>query len=216
MAKYANSHEVVDWHLDPTSGRVDVTVRSPTWEPSLDGEDGLYRFGLRSVGVVIVVHHNQQRFLLLVQQSDQENNPWGIPAGIAEPGETPGMVATREALEETGLVVPESDLIYLGTSQSRLPGYGGIIFGFQGHSLPPTNLVSVNNTGLIYFASPNPREVAQLCLVPEYLVYSPQNPAFIKPYVSPRATLEAIGLVGKGAFLQGGWPRLDPGLDWPY
>ncbi|MFJ4716793.1 NUDIX hydrolase [Streptomyces sp. NPDC088785] len=51
-------------------------------------------------GVTAVVFDDQGR-VLLGRRSD--TGRWAVPAGIAEPGEQPADVATREVLEETGV-----------------------------------------------------------------------------------------------------------------
>jgi 8-oxo-dGTP pyrophosphatase MutT (NUDIX family) len=51
-------------------------------------------------GVSAVVFDDEGR-VLLGRRSD--TGQWAVPAGIAEPGEQPADVATREVLEETGV-----------------------------------------------------------------------------------------------------------------
>ncbi len=57
---------------------------------------------------VIVAH--QERLLLV---SDSREQFWVLPGGLVEPDETLEQAATRETLEETGLVVAPERLIYL-------------------------------------------------------------------------------------------------------
>ncbi|MEU6388433.1 NUDIX domain-containing protein [Streptomyces sp. NPDC046939] len=60
-------------------------------------------------GVTAVVLDDQQR-VLLHRRSD--TGLWGLPGGIAEPGEQPASVAAREVEEETGVeCVPERVLL---------------------------------------------------------------------------------------------------------
>src|SRR3989344_790367 len=47
-------------------------------------------------------------------------NTWGIPGGKLEPGEDARSAVIREVLEETGLSIDASDLIFLGPLYVRL------------------------------------------------------------------------------------------------
>jgi phosphatase NudJ len=56
---------------------------------------------------VLIVVHDEDKYLMV--QENLEDNPWYIPAGMVEPGESLIEAAEREALEETGVpVVVES------------------------------------------------------------------------------------------------------------
>jgi ADP-ribose pyrophosphatase YjhB (NUDIX family) len=44
---------------------------------------------------------------------------WGLPGGLIEPGETAGVAAVRELLEETGLWVERLTLVYVGEQDGR-------------------------------------------------------------------------------------------------
>lgn len=46
---------------------------------------------------------------------------WGLPGGGIERGESATQAAVREVYEETGLVIDESDLTYLGIVEADLP-----------------------------------------------------------------------------------------------
>ena len=52
-----------------------------------------------------VLVENQGRYVLAQEAMPESGNPWCIPAGGVEPGESIIEAARRETLEETGLVV---------------------------------------------------------------------------------------------------------------
>ncbi len=39
---------------------------------------------------------------------------WGIPGGKLDPGESPTQAVIREVFEETGIIIPQEDLVYMG------------------------------------------------------------------------------------------------------
>jgi len=59
-------------------------------------------------GVAVIIF-NEKNEILLQKRSDV--NLWGIPSGHVEPGETVTEAATREVMEETGLLVKMLRLI---------------------------------------------------------------------------------------------------------
>ena len=60
---------------------------------------------------------------------------WDIPKGVAEPGETLAGAAVRELFEETGLTVPEDNLVELGV-HSYLRGKDLALFAWMTQHLP--------------------------------------------------------------------------------
>ncbi len=58
-----------------------------------------------SVAAVILDENNE----LLLQEKHKE--PWSLPAGMIEPGESPREAVIREVLEETGLLVEPVKLL---------------------------------------------------------------------------------------------------------
>lgn len=58
------------------------------------------------VGAAVLVVDDQDR-LLLMKRSD--SGCWGLPGGVAEPGEVVENTAKRETLEETGLHIRSMD-----------------------------------------------------------------------------------------------------------
>ncbi len=56
------------------------------------------------VGVGVAVVENG-RLLLVKRAMNPERGKWSLPAGFVDQGEDPKETATREALEETGLIV---------------------------------------------------------------------------------------------------------------
>lgn len=54
------------------------------------------------VGVAVI---EESRLLLVRRAMNPERGKWSLPAGFVDQGEDPRETATREALEETGLVV---------------------------------------------------------------------------------------------------------------
>jgi ADP-ribose pyrophosphatase YjhB (NUDIX family) len=54
------------------------------------------------------VRDEQDRILLIRKKGEQQ---WGLPAGAAEPGETPSRALRREVFEETGLMVTPDQVI---------------------------------------------------------------------------------------------------------
>ena len=71
----------------------------------------------------------------------RDEGAWSIPKGEFETGETPFETALREFQEETGIPVPQTDFIPLGTIQQT----GGKIvhaWAFDGKSIPVDDVQS--------------------------------------------------------------------------
>lgn len=67
-------------------------------------------------GVAAVILDAENRILL----QEKSGEAWSLPAGMIEPGESPGKAVVREVEEETGLIVtPESILGVFGGEQFR-------------------------------------------------------------------------------------------------
>ncbi|WNS45929.1 NUDIX domain-containing protein [Paenibacillus sp. MMS20-IR301] len=67
--------------------------------------------------VAAVIRDEQDRILLIRKPGE---TLWGLPAGAAEPGETPSRALRREVFEETGLMVtPEQILGVFGGTNFR-------------------------------------------------------------------------------------------------
>ncbi|MFD8764102.1 NUDIX hydrolase [Streptomyces mirabilis] len=61
------------------------------------------------IAVAVIVHAG--RVLLIRRSAPAASLPWTFPSGKMEPGETAGEAATREALEEAGVVVEPVSLL---------------------------------------------------------------------------------------------------------
>jgi 8-oxo-dGTP diphosphatase len=73
----------------------------------------------RRVAVVFLVDP-EGRVLMQHRDANAKTSPnqWGLPGGKIEQGETPDEAARREALEETGIVVPTVEHLWSGTRPS--------------------------------------------------------------------------------------------------
>jgi 8-oxo-dGTP pyrophosphatase MutT (NUDIX family) len=208
MAKYVTRYEVVDWSHDE-NGTAKVVVWPPSWYPFHDDPAEALRYDLRSVAAQMIVHFEGQPHLLLAEQADQPGRPWGPPAGMVEPRETPEGAVIREVREETGIFIRQPTLAFLRVRRSSHPGCCHMIFRctFDG---PPLGNVCGREGGVTYLTPPTSGpEIGRLLLVPRQVALGPGNSAYHNLY-HPRTTLPLI-------LDFGGWqPPSDPGLDWPY
>jgi len=62
-----------------------------------------------TIAAAVIVHEG--KVLLVKRRVSEGSLSWQFPAGAIEPGETPGEAAAREAKEETGLTVAESQVL---------------------------------------------------------------------------------------------------------
>jgi ADP-ribose pyrophosphatase len=78
-------------------------------------------------GKVCVFLRSAVRPPILLRPSDPERSGvlWELPAGLIEPGETPGAAAARELEEELGFTLSAADLEPLGPSAFPAPGFIG-------------------------------------------------------------------------------------------
>ncbi len=81
------------------------------------------------VGVAVI---EESRLLLVRRAMNPERGKWSLPAGFVDQGEDPRETATREALEETGLVVLVGNVLDVFFNP---PGQGGasifILYGAE-------------------------------------------------------------------------------------
>ena len=59
--------------------------------------------------------HDKHLLLVKRHPSKDHGMTWGVPAGKLEQGETKEQTATRELYEETGIIIDETDLVFLRT-----------------------------------------------------------------------------------------------------
>ena len=69
------------------------------------------------------VEYDREILLLHRQDHKPEGNTWGVPAGKVDTGESLLEAMTREIQEETGFVLPSSQLSYFGKVFVQYPDY---------------------------------------------------------------------------------------------
>jgi ADP-ribose pyrophosphatase YjhB (NUDIX family) len=95
---------------------------------------------------VKVVVRQGDRFLLV--QERRFNQPWHVPAGRAEPGETLVAAALRETLEETGVPVELDGILRVEHSPHPDKAYLGAIFlARHGGPAYPLSLLAAKGEG---------------------------------------------------------------------
>ena len=84
---------------------------------------------LMTVGCGIILEHDNQ--ILLQHRTDQD--VWGIPGGVMEPGETFLEASVRETYEETGLKVEQLALFGIYSGEAGFATYpnGDKVFSVQ-------------------------------------------------------------------------------------
>jgi len=73
------------------------------------------------VGVGIWVTNYGNQLLLGKRLSEHGNGTWAPPGGHLEFGETPGKCASRELMEETGIIIPENKFQQVGLTNDIFP-----------------------------------------------------------------------------------------------
>ncbi len=107
----------------------------------------------KSTSCGVVVTHGSRILLGHATRSPR----WDIPKGLAEPGEAFIAAAARELAEETGLVVPETELRSLGV-HAYLRDKDLALFAWMPSEMPPPDRLVCRST----FALPSG------ALVPEF------------------------------------------------
>jgi len=71
-------------------------------------------------------------FLLVRRHASKvQGGRWSIPGGKVEPGETLPQTVRREVLEETGVDIPEDQLVYVGKVYVRYPEFDYVFHTFK-------------------------------------------------------------------------------------
>ncbi len=165
----------------PLPGRPGFVAPHPSERP---------RFARRAVRVLLVDHHGR---LLLLQDSDLGLDPvahwWVTPGGGVDPGESDAQAVVRELLEETGLVVSESDLVGPLLERTTVHGYSDKV---------------VDQAEVFYLVRAEPFEVdtsghteeEQLTVV-ELRWWSPDELASTTDDVWPRDLLDLLALAAE-------------------
>lgn len=78
--------------------------------------------------------------MILVRESHERwgGEFWNVPSGMVEAHETPVEGATRELVEETGLVVPPGSLRLRTTTSVMIDGHHAYSWNFEVHVDDPT------------------------------------------------------------------------------
>lgn len=93
-------------------------------EARLTAEDA--RFDDAPVGYALVVLFSGERVLMAYQQ---QRGCWELPGGGIEPGERPRAAAVRELREETGQLVEENELRFVGFARTGLGPQQKVLYG---------------------------------------------------------------------------------------
>ena len=91
------------------------------------------------------VEYNGEILLLHRQDHKPEGNTWGVPAGKVDAGESLLEAMTREIQEETGLVLPSSQLSYFGKVFVKYPDYD-FVYHICHTKLDQIQKVAINHT----------------------------------------------------------------------
>ncbi|MBW4717455.1 NUDIX domain-containing protein [Saccharothrix obliqua] len=83
--------------------------------------------------------------VLLVEHTYQE--PWGIPGGLVEPGETPAEGCAREVAEELGLAFTPGPLLVVDWAPTAEDG-DKVLFVFDGGVLHEPDLAALRVDGV--------------------------------------------------------------------
>ena len=101
---------------------------------------------------IAVIAADTGRVFMRQRSLDHKNNggKWEFPGGKAEPGETPPETAAREWLEETGVGIPDGELIGRWTSPDN--SYAGFVWQIPLESALPAGTVKGNGDASAWFA----------------------------------------------------------------
>ena len=69
------------------------------------------RVPVPTYAVVLILVEDEGRYVLIQEAKPERGDPWCIPAGRVEPGESIIQAARRETLEESGLIVEPRSLL---------------------------------------------------------------------------------------------------------
>jgi len=90
------------------------------------------------------VQYNGEVLLLHRQDHKPEGNTWGVPAGKVDAGEDILEAMIREVQEETGFVLPASQLFYFGKVYVKYPNYDFVYHIFHS-KLDQRQKVTINH-----------------------------------------------------------------------
>lgn len=122
--------------------------------------------------VAAVILDGQNRILL----QEKADEPWSLPAGMIEPGESPGEAVAREIEEETGLIVkPEKVLGIFGGDTFRYKYPNGDLVEY---TLLLMRCAVLSDTGLIVDTETKSLEYFEKHLMPELALPYPKEVLF--------------------------------------
>src|SRR5262245_53993684 len=125
------------------AARVNDTTTDPT-------DEAAFYAGLPATrGAAGALLLNRTRQVLLVDRAYNPNQPWGLPGGIIEPGESPLRACQRELREELAVDPVIDRLAVVDWVPARPPRTAANMWLFTGH-IPPDQLPHLQ---------PNPAEL---------------------------------------------------------
>lgn len=191
-----------------------VEIKPPGWYPFHQDKDETLRFRLRSVAVWVIFDNV---YFLAVQQADKPGNPWGIPGGrVDRRDHNYKAVAVRELKEETGIVLDENEINYLGFIFKRQkPDNGHLLYlaNVKIDRIPSKDFIK-DEDGTLRFNPPeevNTTEICQLALIPLDNAFR-NNLLNGNPY-HPEYTYHGYTYLRSYGLIRGSFPfENDPGL----
>lgn len=110
------------------------------------------------------VEHDGEILLLHRQDHKPEGNTWGVPAGKVDVGESILEAMAREIREETGLVLPSSQLSYFRKVFVKYPEYD-FIYHIYHTKLDQRQKVAINHTEHKDFRWISPENALNISLI---------------------------------------------------
>ena len=108
---------------------------------------------------VAVLVEREGRILLVERANEPFRGLWTLPAGFVNAGEDPALAASRECLEETGLIVTITSLIDIVSGREHPRGSDFVIF-YRGQAGPGAAVANDDAAAVGWFERGNLPELA--------------------------------------------------------